>query len=219
MRAPCLHVLVSLASLAALGCDQSFTLHLATKVSARKAPVAGAWVIPLPRGSRSGEAVAVKTGADGRALSSRTAFLRNPVEDPIAIRSSDAPLCVVRPASEVQMRGRGFFFITEFDADLDVDLAGAKCAGARRLPLVCNDARCEVSINEPANAFCDGWFVDVAPDRAGATLVAEALESGAPSSPRRWAFVLPEGRSSEARASFVAVCIGRVGDVSLTVAE
>lgn len=205
-------VLLPLAALSFAACDPAYTLHMSTKVTAQGAPAAGAWVIPLSRKAPRG---GVRTGADGTAVLSQTEFLRHPVDNPIAVHAQHRPTCVVRPASEVAPRGRGLFFVTEFDADLAVDLGGATCAAARRSALSCGDgASCEIALDEPAESFCDGFVVSVDASHATATLVGETANDGGTPTPRKWAFARPEGS-----IAFVAVCIDRKGGVSIHVAE
>lgn len=209
--------LLPLAALSFAACDPSYTLHLSTKVTAQGAPAAGAWVIPLSRrSSHGGGAVGVRTGADGTAVLSQTEFLRHPADNPIAVRADNRPMCVVRPGSEVALKGRGLFFVTEFDADLAVDLGGAKCAAARRIALACGDgAKCEIALDEPAESFCDGYVVSVDANRATATFVDETLaNNGTTATPRNWGFARPNGS-----VAFLAVCTDRKGAVSISVAE
>jgi hypothetical protein len=205
-----------LASSALFACDPAYTLHLSTKVSSQGAPVAGAWVIPLARKSgRLGDGAGVKTGTDGGALLTRTEFLRHPIQDPIGVRADDRPLCVVRPASEVTPRGRGWFFVTEFDADLAIDLGGAKCADSKRVTLSCGD-ECEVVLSEPTTSFCDGFVVVTEATSASAELVSEVLgEKGAAEAPHAWRFARPKA----SRVAFVALCTTRAGATTVTIAE
>lgn len=209
-------LLLPLAALSFAACDPSFTLHLSTKVTAQGVPAAGAWVIPLSRRSAYGGAVGVRTGADGMAVLSQTEFLGHPADNPIAVRAGNRPMCVVRPASEVAVRGRGLFFVTEFDADLAVELGGAKCAAARRIALACGDgAKCEIALDEPAESFCDGYVVLVDANRATATVVDETLANNrTTATPRNWGFARPHGSFA-----FLAVCTDRKGAVSISVAE
>lgn len=198
-----------------LACDPSYTVHLATTVSAHGAPVGGAWVIPLSRSAtRLGVAPGVRTAPNGAALLSRTERLHQPADDPIAIRAPDRPLCIVRLGADAKLRGRGIFFVTEYDVDFAVDLAGPECTPGRRVALACgDDERCEVALDEPASSFCDAFIVVVTPATATAALIPEVLASGMDGSPHKFVFARPEG------GAFMAVCIDRQGLRSVSVAE
>lgn len=153
--------------LASVACDQDYTFRASVHVTAAGAAIAGALVVPLGgmRYREGGEAQ--RTGADGKAVWTMTAFNHVPSHDPFVVHVPGYPLRVVMNGRDYVSSPRGCASRTTTTASFEVDLSKTVDLHA---PLHCGPTSCEVTFAGVVGATCDAYLVQIAPGGTDATV-------------------------------------------------
>ena len=107
-----------LIAVTSLACDPSYRLDLVVRTTASGKPIAGAFVSQLTPNGATG----CRTNTKGVARCSFGGFLQDPSYDPVLVLSPGKRLFVAVPGRDFALEPRGFFWVTEWDAQLEVDL-------------------------------------------------------------------------------------------------
>lgn len=95
--------------LALVACDRDYSFRLQARLTARGAPLEGAWIVPLS-GSPTVDGVPLLTGPDGTAGGEYRAVNRVPSGDPLVVYHPGHPLSSALPGREIRPRHRGWRF-------------------------------------------------------------------------------------------------------------
>jgi hypothetical protein len=160
-----------LAAAASIACDPVYSLHLHAHITERGAPLSGAWVLGLNSDALHPPA-AVRTGADGTADASFSAFLRNPAMEPLAIAARAEELMVALPQRDFAPRRKGLFFGKEWEATLELSMAPQQ----PELSLRCEGRKCLV---DAPDLSCSWYELTIADSHAEGHLIEGARDAAA----------------------------------------
>ena len=181
-------------------CDPVYSLHLHAHVTERGAPVQGAWIVSLGGRALRGPS-ALRTAADGTADADLRGFHHNPAWDALVVAHRGDALAVALPGRDFAPRARGVFFVTSWDATLEVLLPPDAPGGL--LPR-CAARACEVSVAVAPGEGCALSLVALGDD--GATV--DSLQPGpATAGVLRASFALPD----RGRVLVAGICTDAAG--------
>jgi hypothetical protein len=173
-----------------LGCDPNYSLHLHARVTRGGAPAAGAWALAL-QSARTQTALSAPSDSNGVIEATFQAFLSNPSTEPLIFGVGPNELQILIPDRDFKTHSRGFFYVTEWDADVSLELKPQ----LPTMKLDCTETTCTVVV---PSRYCSLHEVNVSTGRAESLLVAVLpLEAGQ-------AFTFP--RRSPSLAA-VAICL------------
>lgn len=146
--------------LALAACDQDYSFRLQARITARGAPVEGAWIVPLS-GSPPVDGIPLRTGADGTASGEFRAFNHVPSGESLVVYHPGHPLSIVLPGREIRPRHRGWRFRRRDDATLELDLARPQ--PDVRAPLTCAGDSCELTAPPSIGVSCNEYVLQLSP--------------------------------------------------------